>query len=197
VFAAIAADGVATWDEARVGRAAAWIGAELRSLGVGGDALAGAIADVQSAVRGLVDDARGRWLFAATHDDARSEWALAGVDGDAVVHVVLDRSFVADGVRWIVDFKTGGHEGADRDAFLDAERVRYAATMQRYARLVAALDPRPVRLGLYHPRLAGWREWAFDPAATPAVDAESAGGAATAVAPPSRATGAHDDPEIR
>jgi hypothetical protein len=197
VFAAIAADGAAAWDEARVGRAAAWIGAELRSLGVGGDALAGAIADVQSAGRGLVDDARGRWLFAATHDDARSEWALAGVDGDAVVHVVLDRSFVADGVRWIVDFKTGGHEGADRDAFLDAERVRYAATMQRYARLVAALDPRPVRLGLYHPRLAGWREWAFDPAAAPAVDAESAGGAAAAVAPPLRATGAHDDPEIR
>ena len=57
--------------------------------------------------------------------------------------------------------------------------------MERYARLVAALDARPVRLALYHPLLAGWREWAFDPAATPAVDAESAGGAATAVAPPS------------
>ena len=106
-------------------------------------------------------------LFAPAHEDARSEWALAGIDGAAVVHVVLDRSFVADGVRWIVDFKTGAHEGGDREAFLDAERVRYAATMQRYARLVGALDPRPIRLALYHPRLAGWREWASSAAAPP------------------------------
>ena len=163
MFAAIAADGLAAWSDARVGAAAAWIGAELRSLGVGGDALAPALADVQAAVRGLLADERGRWLFAPTHDDPRSEWALAGIDGGAVVHVVLDRTFVVDGVRWIVDFKTGGHEGGDVEAFLDAERERYAVAMRRYARLVGALDPRPVRLGLYHPRLGGWREWEFDP----------------------------------
>ena len=163
MFAAIAADGLAAWSDARVGTAAALIGAELRSLGVGGDALPAAIADVQAAVRGVLADERGRWLFAPTHDDPRSEWALAGIDGGTVVHVVLDRTFVADGVRWIVDFKTGGHEGGDVEAFLDTERERYAVAMRRYARLVGALDPRPVRLGLYHPRLRGWREWAFDP----------------------------------
>jgi hypothetical protein len=192
VFAVIATDGLAAWDDARLDRAAAWIGAELRSLGLGGDALPAAVADVQLAVRGVLADDRGRWLFAPGHEDARSEWALAGVDGIGIVRVVLDRSFVADGVRWIVDFKTGGHEGGDTEAFLDAERARYAATMQRYARLVSAVDPRPVRLGLYHPRLAGWREWAFDPNA--ATDGDSPPATAAGAASPAAA---HGDPRIR
>ena len=87
--------------------------------------------------------------------------ALSGVEGDGIAHVVLDRTFVADGTRWIVDFKTGSHEGADVEAFLDREVERYRDQLDRYARLVAALDPRPVRLGLYHPLLRGWREWTF------------------------------------
>jgi hypothetical protein len=75
------------------------------------------------------------------------------------VHRVIDRTFVAGGVRWIVDFKTGRHEGGDVEAFLDRERERYAGALETYARLVRALDPRPIRLALYHPLVRGWREW--------------------------------------
>ena len=91
-----------------------------------------------------------------------SEWALAGWDGNAIAHVTIDRTFVAEGVRWIVDFKTGTHEGADREAFLDRERERYRDQLERYAAFVRALDARPIRLGLYHPLLGGWREWSYD-----------------------------------
>ena len=107
----------------------------------------------------VLDDERGRWLLEPGHADARSEWALAGVDDGEIVHVVLDRTFVADGVRWIVDFKTGTHEGGDPEAFLDAEVERYRPQLARYARIVSALDPTPIRLALYHPRVPrGWRE---------------------------------------
>jgi hypothetical protein len=76
------------------------------------------------------------------------------------VHLVVDRTFVANGERWIVDFKTGAHEGADPEAFLDAEVERYRAQLERYKRIVGALDPaHPIRLALYHPRVPrGWRE---------------------------------------
>jgi ATP-dependent exoDNAse (exonuclease V) beta subunit len=74
----------------------------------------------------------------------------------------IDRTFVADGVRWIVDFKTGAHEGADREGFLDRERERYRGQLEQYAAFVRALDPRPIRLALYHPLLRGWREWAYE-----------------------------------
>jgi ATP-dependent helicase/nuclease subunit A len=51
------------------------------------------------------------------------------------------------------------HEGAGVEAFLDSERERYRAQLDRYARLLARIDARPVRLGLYFPLLSGWREW--------------------------------------
>jgi hypothetical protein len=161
LFAQIAREGLAAWDAARIAAAGPRIRVELAGEGVDGAELPAAAAQVALAVRNMQDDARGRWLFAPNHGDAASEWALAGVDGDAIAHVVLDRTFATGGVRWIVDFKTGMHEGADVDAFLDREVERYRGQLERYARFVGALDPRPIRLGLYYPLLRGWREWAY------------------------------------
>jgi len=66
-------------------------------------------------------------------------------------------------VRWIVDFKTGRHEGGDPSTFLDREVARYREQLERYARLVRAMDERPIRLALYFPLVpSGWRAWPFD-----------------------------------
>ena len=102
-----------------------------------------------------LDDPRGRWLFDSAHEDARSEWALSGVDGGEIVRIVVDRTFVADGERWIVDFKTGTHEGGDASAFLDREVERYRDQMARYGRMMRGLEPRPIRLALYYPLVEG------------------------------------------
>ena len=137
--------------------------AELAGEGVAPDARAGAADVVQTALARTLADPKGQWLFASTHDDARSEWALAGAHGDAIEHVTLDRTFVADGVRWIVDYKTGSHAGGDASGFLDRERERYRAQLERYAAFVRALDARPIRVALYFPLVPdGWREWAYD-----------------------------------
>jgi hypothetical protein len=81
------------------------------------------------------------------------------------VSVAIDRTFVDErGTRWIVDYKTGTHEGGDLEAFLDRERERYRPQLARYATLMRGLDSRPIRLGLYFPLLNGWREWEFSAA---------------------------------
>ena len=46
------------------------------------------------------------------------------------------------------------------EAFLDREQTRCQPQLDRYARIVRALDPRPIRLALYYPLQGGWREWA-------------------------------------
>ena len=159
-----AADGIAQWNDARVAALGPGIRSELRSEGVDDAQLAQAGADVLQALRSVIADPRGQWLFDPAHEDAASERALAGIDADAIVHVSLDRTFVVDGMRWIVDFKTGRHEGGDTAAFLAREEERYRPQLERYARIVRAIDPRPIRLGLYYPLVAdGWREWAFAP----------------------------------
>ena len=82
------------------------------------------------------------------------------------MNVAIDRTFTdEDGTPWIIDFKTGGHEGSDVDAFLDNEQKRYRAQLENYASLLHAMrDPSDapwpkIKLGLYFPLLKGWREW--------------------------------------
>ncbi len=162
LFAQIARDGIAAWDASRLDSLAPRLLSELAATGVDESELEGAMTQAIEAVRRLLADPRGRWCFDPGHAEAMSEWALAGWDGNAIAHVTIDRTFVADGERWIVDFKTGTHEGADREAFLDGERERYRDQLERYAAFVRAIDARPIRLGLYHPLLRGWREWPYD-----------------------------------
>jgi hypothetical protein len=159
-LAQIAADGIGAWNDAALAsRGDRWVAELVAEGALPSDAPLEA-ADVRATLATMLKDPRGRWLFDPLHEDARSEWALTGVDGGDTVHVVLDRTFVANGERWIVDFKTGTHEGADATGFLDAEVERYRPQLERYQRIVAALDPaRPIRLALYHPRVpGGWRE---------------------------------------
>jgi ATP-dependent exoDNAse (exonuclease V) beta subunit len=154
----IADDGLAGWDAARVHSQRQAFRDELVACGLEADAVAAAAERVASTLGQTLTDPRGRWLL-SPHDAAESELRLTGAAADAIVNIVMDRTFVDEhGVRWIVDYKTGGHEGGDIEAFLDREQERYRAQLERYAALMKARDQRPIKLGLYFPLLKGWRE---------------------------------------
>ncbi|MGQ7845445.1 UvrD-helicase domain-containing protein [Granulosicoccus sp. 3-233] len=155
---------------------------QLQNMGVQNEALPEAVATVSEAVRNTLDDPRGRWVL-KNHLEARSEWALTvaedmgvlsgtaedmgvrsggdvGVWNREVRQVVIDRTFVDEnGTRWIVDFKTGAHQGGQLETFLDNEQQRYAVQLNRYADIISRMDGRPIRVGLYFPLLKAWREW--------------------------------------
>jgi ATP-dependent exoDNAse (exonuclease V) beta subunit len=113
---------------------------------------------VTQALARMQSSVRARWIL-DDHRDARSEYAISGVDGGEIVRGKVDRTFVdADGIRWIIDFKTSEHEGGSLDEFLDEQQRRYRDQLGRYARLLTPLG-QPVRVGLYFPLLDEWREW--------------------------------------
>ena len=133
----------------------------LEARGVPAEHLEAAVAIIARALLNTCGDARGRWIFDRAHGDARSEYALSGVVDGQVVQAVVDRTFLdATGTRWIIDFKTGSHEGGGLEEFLDHEVERYRQQLTRYARIMRELSPAPVRVGLYFPLLNAWREWA-------------------------------------
>ncbi|MCC7548422.1 MAG: UvrD-helicase domain-containing protein [Burkholderiales bacterium] len=156
---AIAQDGLAAWSAEAVRGRRAWFARDLRALGVPEPNLEAALKRVQRALERALADPRARWIL-SPHQQAECEPRLsARIDG-ALVDVALDRTFVDEcGVRWIVDYKTSTHEGGELDLFLDREQARYRDQLERYARIVHALDGRPVRVGLYFPLLGAWREW--------------------------------------
>jgi ATP-dependent exoDNAse (exonuclease V) beta subunit len=129
--------------------------------GVPVERLDDAAARVVEALRAVLGDARGRWILMDGHREAVREQALSGIWKGEIVRVVLDRSFIdADGVRWVIDYKTSRHAGGGLEEFLDREVERYRPQLERYAALVRHLGPEPVRVGLYFPLMQSWREWA-------------------------------------
>ncbi len=155
----LAREGPDAWSESRIEGLAPLARNLLADLGLAVERIAEASLATLRALTQTLGDPRGRWILSPEHEAARSEWALSGQLDEALVHIQIDRSFIADGCRWIIDFKTGVHGGSDREAFLDAEQARYAPQLERYARLLARIESRPIRLALYFPRLSAWREW--------------------------------------
>lgn len=119
----------------------------------------GAVLVAEALARTLADP-RGRWLL-GPHAEHASELRVSVVVDGTVHHGSIDRTFVDEaGVRWVVDYKTGRHDGTGLDAFLDNEVERYRARLERYACYFRALEPHPIRLALYFPLAGGgWREW--------------------------------------
>jgi ATP-dependent helicase/nuclease subunit A len=152
-------------DPARIGEAAirARAGQFRRWLalhGVPADRLDEAAARAVQALLNVHQDPRGRWILRSGYGDDLREHALTGYSQGEMVRVVFDRSFIDEqGVRWVIDYKTSQHQGSGVEQFLDREVERYRPQLQRYADLARRLGPQPVRVGLYFPLMAAWREW--------------------------------------
>jgi ATP-dependent exoDNAse (exonuclease V) beta subunit len=158
----VAEQGSEAWQTEDTKRAKRLMRRELMMQGLSGETLEGAL---QTVARGLdiaLQSERGRWILSAGHLDAHCEWSLCESAAGRVKTRVIDRSFIdASGIRWIVDYKTGTHEGADLEGFLADERERYRTQLEDYARLLASRDEHryPIRLALYFPLLDAWEEW--------------------------------------
>ena len=156
----MAADGARGWDAARIRASAPALRQMLADAGVREQELEGALADVMRAAENTLGDERGRWLLSDAHAEARSEYALSVIREGRLETGVMDRSFVdAEGVRWIVDYKTSRHSGADVDAFLEREWQRYAEQLEGYAELMGGVESRRVKVALYFPLLKRFVSW--------------------------------------
>ncbi|MGH9967318.1 MAG: PD-(D/E)XK nuclease family protein [Pyrinomonadaceae bacterium] len=132
---------------------------ELESVGVPQEQINAAVKRVAEVLMQTLEDKRGRWLLGGKRE-AHCEWRFTDLLDGELVDVRIDRTFVDEnGARWIIDYKTGTHEGGAREEFLDREQERYREQLERYAALMHMLDNRPVKLGLYFPLLKGSREW--------------------------------------
>jgi len=133
---------------------------QLRELGIDDAHRPAALERIGSAMSAIAGSERARRLLDPEALEGVSELALTAVIDGVLQSLRIDRTFVdADGVRWVVDWKTSTHEGGDREAFLDNELDRYRGQLERYARVMRLVDPdRPLKVGLFFPLLDAWRE---------------------------------------
>ena len=159
-----------TWDAARVRgeeRAVAVALARLGSSWSRAQARAGEACDL---VALMLEDARGEWIL-SPHPEGAAELELVRSDEGGVGVLRVDRTFVVDGERWVIDYKVSSPAPEESESrFLAREQARYAPQLAAYREVWRAIDPdTPVRGALYFPRGRHWVELG-DTAVTPVAD---------------------------
>jgi ATP-dependent exoDNAse (exonuclease V) beta subunit len=134
------------------------------------------------ALTSTLKDPTGLWLL-APHEGAATEYALTAWSTQRS-NIRIDRIFRAGAEPltpasthlWIVDYKTTTHGAEGLDAFLTAERAKYAPQLEAYASVLRETKGEPaIRLALYYPVLSKLIWWpAPTSAERPAVAAGNA-----------------------
>ena len=141
----IAKQGLAAWPLAKVATLLPAYRRWLLNAGVSPEEAQAGADLVVSALQTTLCAEDGRWVL-ADHPEAGAEQAWSSkADGEVAQHVI-DRVFIADGCRWIVDYKTV-RQPVDT---LAARAESHRPQLERYARLFHA-DSLPVRMAIYFP----------------------------------------------
>ena len=158
----IAEDGTENWTTDRLKSEEKNFKKLLHQYGVPLDEREKAINYIIDALTNILNDERGQWILSNNHGGRHNEYPVSGVVNNRLIKRVMDRTFLdKDGIRWIIDYKTSRHEGANLDTFLDQEKQRYQSKLEDYAALMEGLGEKNIKLGLYFPLLKGWREWEY------------------------------------
>ena len=135
------------------------ISRSLSLLGVRGENLVRQTEKIWQALDRCLRSDRGRWIL-ADHPDQASEFPLTGIIDGAVIHAVIDRTFIAEGYRWVIDYKTSSPKaGESMVTFFKREAAHYQKQLNMYAQLFALSEENiPVKTALYFPLVDGWYE---------------------------------------
>jgi ATP-dependent helicase/nuclease subunit A len=107
---------------------------------------------IKSAIKNILSDRRGQWIL-EKHEQAENEYQISGIFDDQIFNYRIDRTFICDGARWIIDYKT-----TTSDFAVD----QYREQLQKYAQLFGKKENLPIKLGVYFPLAPEeWKEWAY------------------------------------
>lgn len=125
----------------------------LRMLGTGKETSETVAREIRQTLEQTLSSNTGRWILSNRHHTAACELPISGVIDGELVNAIIDRTFIDDtGTRWIIDYKSGYHEGGDLTAFLHNEAERYRDQLHRYRRLFEQIGAQTIRTALYLPR---------------------------------------------
>jgi len=146
-------DGLEPWQAGGgFSRVENWCRQQLASEGVREQKADRIITRATRAINNCLASEQGMWIL-EPREESHCEYAISAVVDGLVRNMVLDRTFIENGTRWIIDYKTSSHSGGDLEGFLQNEAERYREQLQRYKNAMAIKETRPIRTALYFPLL--------------------------------------------
>jgi ATP-dependent helicase/nuclease subunit A len=99
------------------------------------------------------------WLFDNSHQDSSCEFPVSDYRQQWRKEHIIDRTFIDEGVRWIIDYKSSSLSQNDTQAdFLKKQEDHYLPQLSRYAELFQRMDDRPVKTALFFTSLPYFHE---------------------------------------
>lgn len=144
----IAHDSLSAWAPARVQQLAAAMQAWLARQGHDAKAAEQGAATVVKNVCRALESVQGRWIL-QKREQAEAELTLVTADGNQMATHVVDRTFVEDGQRWVIDYKSAYLGELADTATLLAHARQYGQQLERYAALFAS-ENLPVRKAIFY-----------------------------------------------
>ena len=132
------------------------------SLGLSDSKEDDALHRIETCLENMCDSHRCDWLFSEDHGSIETEYRLITTLRGFNETLVMDRVFIDNKkVNWVVDFKTGYHQGKDLEDFLTEEIKRHQPQLDFYGQVMSELRRGPIMLGLYFPLYDFWHQWSY------------------------------------
>lgn len=113
---------------------------------------------LRSLAHRLIQDPRARWILRTDHIAAASEMLISSINDHGLYqHHIIDRSFIADQKRWIIDYKTSPiHDAQSAMEYAGEQLQTYANAMSRQN------QDFKIMLGIYQPLTGFWHAFSHD-----------------------------------
>lgn len=117
-----------------------------------GDQLAIAIQSIQQALENCLRDPKACWILENTHQEVQNEWRVSYYRNQEVINRVIDRTFISDNTRWIIDYKLTTEVEAGKSPIIEP----YLTQLKEYGNILRKMEQNPIRVGLYFPLQQYW-----------------------------------------
>lgn len=124
--------------------------AQLAQWGWTGEMLDRALLKAEQALVRTLTSPEGIWMLRHDHIDASSELSLIQADDGDFRESIIDRTFVEDGIRWIIDYKSS-EPGMDEqiDDFYVREMHLHAPQLNRYQDIMQSMGETNIRKAIF------------------------------------------------
>ena len=154
----IAKEGLDKWTLNRIKMMVPQLRTALLGEGLPFDQIDDALHLTLNGLQNTIKDTKGRWIL-SNHEESHAEYSLTLFLENRFIRNVIDRTFIENKTRWIIDYKASRHEGKGLESFLKRETERYEPQLRRYEALLKEYgETHPIRKALYFPLIKEWIE---------------------------------------
>ncbi len=109
-------------------------------------------------IKKTLENEQGQWIL-KSHKNEVSEFGLTGIVNGVIQRVYVDRMFIEDGTRWIIDYKSGAPKEPEfKEIFCREQIARHKPQLQTYHTIASNLYPEKIKTALFFTAIAIFKE---------------------------------------